>query len=120
MLLTGYTKITLITVCSGFENYFDVFFQTFWYINKVYRSLLKCSNLSMRHTQPGKRWGELRVTNPVLGGYMVTIRDARYIFQSMLVKAIILTYFSFCERNRPIKRVCTFNIPVYPHIDANI
>ena len=39
---------------------------------------------------------------------MVTIRDASYIFQSILVKANILAYFSFFEKISPIKRLCPF------------
>ena len=38
----------------------------------------------------------------------MAIRDASYIFQSILSKANILAYFSFTEKNNPIKRVCTF------------
>ena len=42
-------------------------------------------------------------------GYMMDIRDASYIVQSILVKANILGYFSFFEKNSPIKR--PFKIP---------
>ena len=48
----------------------------------------------MTHTRSGKRWGE-GITNLVLGGCMVPIRDASDILQSILVKANILAYLSF-------------------------
>ena len=39
---------------------------------------------------------------------MVTIRDASYKFQLILVTANILVYFSFFEKISPIKRLCHF------------
>ena len=41
-------------------------------------------------------------------GSIVTIWDASYIFQLILVTAIILAYFSFFENISPIKRLCPF------------
>ena len=43
-------------------------------------------------------------------GCMVAIRDASYIFQSILVKANILAYFSFFFKISPIQRMCPFKL----------
>ena len=37
-------------------------------------------------------------------------RDASYVFQLILVKGNILAYFSFLEKNSPVKRVFSFNL----------
>ena len=41
---------------------------------------------------------------------MVAIRDASYMFQSLLVNGKILAYFSVFETIIPMKGVCPFNI----------
>ena len=43
-----------------------VYFQSYWYINKVYRLILKHSNLLMMHTM--RKTMSVGVTNLVLGG----------------------------------------------------
>ena len=49
----------------------------------------------------------------------VAIRDASYIFQLILVRANILAYFSFSEKNSPIKRLCPFNEICKTHSKLN-
>ena len=88
-------------------------FQSFKYIHKVYRPLLKCSNLSMPYIRQGKgSWDTLHVAfSASLRGCMVEIRYASYFFQSILVKGNILTYISFLEKNNsPMKEYAPLRV----------
>ena len=109
MLVITYTKIKLNFVCSFMLH-------LFWCIlnhlvhKKVYRRILKCSNLPIMQIRPGKKDGE-RGNTFSFRVCLVGIRDASYIFESLLVKGNILAYFLFFEnKNSPIKKVCPFNI----------
>ena len=59
-----------------------------------------------------ERDGE-RVNKSSFKGCMVAIRDASYIFQSLLVKGNIIAYVSFVDKISHMKRVCAFNNPKY-------
>ena len=87
MLLTGYTKIKFIFVCSVMSLLFLYIYRLCTYGQEKYRE--RCKKFSFM-------------------GCVVAIREASYISQSVLVNANILAYFSFLEKNNTIKRVCPF------------
>ena len=81
------------------QVYFTItlmYFELLWYIhvNKVYRPILKCSNLLMKHSQKDMERGN----KFSFRGCLVTIRDASYIFQLILVIANIQAYFSYLKK----------------------
>ena len=90
-----------------------MYFDYFWYINKVYRPILKCSNLPIKHIRTAKKI-ERGVTKISFRECMVTIRDTSYIFHLILVTASILAYLSFFL-NSPVKRLCPFNMSETSH-----
>ena len=106
MLLTSYIKIKLIFVWGVISELFWCIFQSFWYINKVYRPLLNCGNLPMMHNCPcgqrtdgerGNKWSILLFL-PGFRQCMVAIRDACNCFQSILVNGNIVAYFHFLKK----------------------
>ena len=78
-------------MCSIPSQLFSCTFKVYWYIHKVYKLMVKCHNLPMMHIRP-VQYGESSNKSSVL-----TIKDARFIFQSIKVKINILAYVSFLE-----------------------
>ena len=62
----------------------------------------------MTHTQPGERGNKSSFK-----GCMVAIRDASYIFQSLLMKGNILAYYSFFEKKEDLWREHAPLISIY-------
>ena len=103
MFITSYPKIKLIIICRVISQFFVVYVYSFWCINKVYRPFLKCDNLQMMHTRPGKRQREGKIQfYGVYSGY----QKCQLFFS---VNAGQEQHSSlFVEKIRPMKRVCPF------------
>ena len=104
----SYTKLKLILICSIPPQLFSCTFKVYWYIHKVYKLMVKCHNLPMMHIRP-VQYGESSNKSSVL-----TIKDARFIFQSIKVKINILAYVSFLEFVLALWRVSSVCAPMSP------
>ena len=103
-----YNKVDIRVQCHF--TIIAIYFESFWYINQVYRLFLKCSNLLMTHISNTARKQMGRgVTNSVLGCIWWLLEILAAFFSKYWSRATFSLTFYFLKNNSPMKRVCPFN-----------